>query len=635
MLGALWKAFGRHVTAGAAVLSVAGVVHAQQMLPPVEVVPAVVQSAPPFQPIVQAGGFVNPNAPRIQLVSGNETSKPGVLPAPANEGADLKARIDRLEKQNQELLEVLKSLQNRPAPMPALAPASTPLTAIEPNGAALSKQDVQKMVNEYLSSQEPGKAPTGAAAIDAGPKMYTVGKSLGLTGVWTTGPGAGGYQPWFETEDKSYRIHFGGRFHPDWVFGTGSDDDVASGKGGTGPFRESFDLRRARLEADGWIGEVVDFFVEFDFVQQLSTGAPFTSTAPGMPVGTTPNSETNTFTPVSPTDVWASINHIPVIGGLRVGNLKFPLGLDHLTSSRFLDFMERSSGFDTYYNRANGWEPGAMIFNTAYNDRLSWQLAATRHMNQFEGLTVGGGEWRYSGRLTALPWYQDNGCRMVHIGVGACYIDHLDLGQANLVGRWLLRNGGNNLQNVVGLARVFGTSQSIVNPELFINLGPLSIQAEYIASQVQGVTSYVTPLTGPTPAKIGERSFFSQAAYVQAMYFLTGEYRPYGKNTVHSSGPAPTRVVPHRNYFWVPGHGGSGNPFSAGAWQVGARYSYNDLTDGAIAGGVTNEVTFGLNWFLNPNMKFQWNYDIGYRTLTGGTSDGYYNGFGMRMAFDF
>lgn len=41
------------------------------------------------------------------------------------------------------------------------------------------------------------------------------------------------------------------------------------------------------------------------------------------------------------------------------------------------------------------------------------------------------------------------------------------------------------------------------------------------------------------------------------------------------------------------------------------------------------------DWFLNPNIKFQWNYDIGHRSLLGGTSDGYYSGFGMRMAMDF
>src|SRR5262249_471480 len=112
-------------------------------------------------------------------------------------------------------------------------------------------------------------------------------------------------------------------------------------------------------------------------------------------------------------------------------------------------------------------------------------------------------------------------------------------------------------------------------------------------------------------------------------------YRPYGTNAFHGSGAAPTRVVPLRNFFWVPGSGYCPNPFSTGAWQVGARYNWFSLDDGPINGGEINEVTLGINWFLNPNLKVQWNYDFGHRHLPGGTSDGNYSGFGMRVAFDF
>jgi phosphate-selective porin OprO/OprP len=148
------------------------------------------------------------------------------------------------------------------------------------------------------------------------------------------------------------------------------------------------------------------------------------------------------------------------------------------------------------------------------------------------------------------------------------------------------------------------------------------------------VTRFIAPGPPGAGVPVSSRTFYSQAAYIQALYFLTGEHRPYGRTALHGSGAAPTRVVPFRNYFWVPGHG-CGNPFSAGAWQVGARYSWTDLNSAGINGGTLNEVTLGLNWFLNPHMKFQWNYDIGHRSVTGLPSSGYYWGFGMRMAMDF
>jgi phosphate-selective porin len=48
--------------------------------------------------------------------------------------------------------------------------------------------------------------------------------------------------------------------------------------------------------------------------------------------------------------------------------------------------------------------------------------------------------------------------------------------------------------------------------------------------------------------------------------------------------------------------------FGHGAWQVGVRYNYLNLDDKGIDGGFLNDLTLGLNWYINPNMKFQWNF---------------------------
>jgi phosphate-selective porin OprO/OprP len=610
---------GRPALCGAWLLAGANLAQSQIGLPsiPQPVIPASAQESsrePAKSPLVAQELIQRPKG-----IGEPTTSAPLPLPAsPSND--ELRARVERLEKQNQELIDLLKSNQSKPvrAPEPAAPAASSQL---------LDKNDVQKMISDYLSEKE-SHAKAAQAKVEAD-KSYVVGKNLGLSGVWKS------HQPWFETQDQAFRIHVGGRFQPDWVFGAGADDAVIRGKGGTGAFQEGMNFRRARLEVDGWIYECIDFFVEYDFANQFSTGSPFTANLATGAVGTSPNSDANTLGVPAPTDVWAGINYIPVIGGIRIGNLKPAIGLDHLTSSRYLDFLERSSGFDTYYNRANGFAPGFMIFNYTEDQRMSWQLTATRANNTLFGFNLGSGEWDYCARITGLPYYEAEGRRMVHIGMGAKYIDHLDQGFANLNTRWLLRQAGPNLQNTVAQVVAFGDSQAIVNPELFINLGPLSIQSEYVSSWVNGVTSFRSQVTGPTAVGVPSRTFHSQTAYIQAMYFLTGEHRPYGKSALHGSGAAPTRVVPYRNYFWVPGHGGNGNPFSAGAWQVGARYCYSDLNDGPINGGTLHEVTLGVNWFLNPNMKIQWNYDIGHRSIPTGTSDGYYYGFGMRMAFDF
>ena len=60
------------------------------------------------------------------------------------------------------------------------------------------------------------------------------------------------------------------------------------------------------------------------------------------------------------------------------------------------------------------------------------------------------------------------------------------------------------------------------------------------------------------------------------------------------------RVVPKHNYR--PSEG------TWGAWQVGLRYDWLDLNSGQISGGQNQDCTLGLNWFLNPNLRFQLNY---------------------------
>ena len=40
---------------------------------------------------------------------------------------------------------------------------------------------------------------------------------------------------------------------------------------------------------------------------------------------------------------------MPWIGNLRIGNQKPPISFEHMTSSRFLNFLERSYGFDAFF----------------------------------------------------------------------------------------------------------------------------------------------------------------------------------------------------------------------------------------------------------------------------------------------
>ena len=94
------------------------------------------------------------------------------------------------------------------------------------------------------------------------------------------------------------------------------------------------------------------------------------------------------------------------------------------------------------------------------------------------------------------------------------------------------------------------------------------------------------------------------------------------------------RPVPYENFFRVRGEDGiivSGK----GAWQVGARYSQVNFNDAGTNGGIVRDVTLGLNWYLNPNLKFQFDTIVNEREIPGIASNGFVYGFGTRMALQF
>jgi phosphate-selective porin OprO/OprP len=106
--------------------------------------------------------------------------------------------------------------------------------------------------------------------------------------------------------------------------------------------------------------------------------------------------------------------------------------------------------------------------------------------------------------------------------------------------------------------------------------GPLSAQAEYSLASVSASGA------GMDADYSGFYAFIS--------FFLTGEHRNY-----KTSSAAFDRVKPAENF-------GVGS----GAIEVAARYSMLDLDDGPSTDEL-NDVTLGVNWYLNPNARIMLN----------------------------
>jgi phosphate-selective porin OprO/OprP len=218
-------------------------------------------------------------------------------------------------------------------------------------------------------------------------------------------------------------------------------------------------------------------------------------------------------------------------------------------------------------------------------------------------------------RITALPWYEDDGEELIHIGLGY-WGGEIVQDQLRDRARVILRNApGFTVPILVDTMEIGGSRQYTIAPELAMVWGSLTLQAEY-AGQF---------FTDATPNGVNVGTVFYSGGYVEALYFLTGEYQPYDKRAGVFG-----RVIPRHDYHLKK----TDCNWSCGAWQVGVRFSWLDLNDKTINGGTVYDWTAGLNWYLNPNMKVQFNAIAEHHNAPGVTP-GWISGTGVRAAYDF
>jgi phosphate-selective porin OprO/OprP len=268
------------------------------------------------------------------------------------------------------------------------------------------------------------------------------------------------------------------------------------------------------------------------------------------------------------TDVFISLEQLPGVGTLRVGHQKEPFSLEELTSSRFITFMERA--LPNVFAPARN--TGLLLQNAVAGERVTWAIGVFREA-ETSGDSIGAGGWNVTARVTGLPWYREKGRYLFHVGAAYTRKDPLEG-----VVRFRQRPEVHISPYLVDTGTLKADGVDIVGLESAWVVGPFSLQGEYMSVGVD------RPVGG---------SLRFQGYYVYAGVFLTGEHRAYKK----ASG-AFDRTKPRRNFR----EGGFG------AWELVVRYSGLDLTDGDVQGGVLQDWTVGLNWYLNDHTRWMLNY---------------------------
>ncbi len=363
-------------------------------------------------------------------------------------------------------------------------------------------------------------------------------------------------------------VTINGVFQADGVAFDQDDDSRAA----YGRVEGGGDFRRARLGAKGAVTDRMDYFMQMDFA---FFGRP-------------------TFT-----DLWVDFKDAGSLGTVRVGQWKQPFSLEVVSSFRYTTFMERAGTFQAFTPFRH---LGIGFYDNS--EDLNWTWAASYFrtgQDQFGGsLSTDGGNGM-AGRLTHLLWYDGaKGEDYLHVGTGYFLnappnertrfrsIPEIYVGEFVVPAGEPIGTSGQAVPDVANGTPFFvdtgvlnGTSltQSFGSEALWVR-GPLSWQSEAIGTVVD-------------TSSVGNG--FLWGGYSQVGFFLTGEHRPYDRKA-----GAVDRVIPFHSLAKC----GQG----IGAWEIAARWSYLDLTDNQIQGGDMQNLTFGLNWYANPNCKCVFNY---------------------------
>jgi phosphate-selective porin OprO/OprP len=276
-------------------------------------------------------------------------------------------------------------------------------------------------------------------------------------------------------------------------------------------------------------------------------------------------------------DVFLGISGIPFIGNFRVGNQKEPFGLEVLTSSKYITFIDRSLPTNFAPERNAGFQ----IYNSAMEERIFWALGVFSAGDHRDQAPMGNA---ITARVAGLVYYENKGEQLVHVGVAYSWRDC-----KSLVDSYSLRP--THMANKLLSSGTIGdaTSQMLLGAELLAIWGQFSLQAEYMMTQWDSKGYDDPQLWG---------------FYAYLSFFVTGEHRSY-------KGGALGRVKPLANFDMDGG---------MGAIEFAIRYAMMEFDDlpqfknvmSGYAEGGQSDITVAVNWYLNPNTRIMLNYMIAY-----------------------
>lgn len=277
---------------------------------------------------------------------------------------------------------------------------------------------------------------------------------------------------------------------------------------------------------------------------------------------------------------------------IRLGKQKEPFCMEQLASSSVLTFIERSL-VDTF-------SPGRQVGLLAAGNTNNFTWAGGVFTRDTTGMAGGAHDDTFdaAARLTWLPWRTESG-NVLHLGAA---VNRQEVREGDSL-RFSTRPEVSLIQKFADTGKFPAEGATGLGLETGTVIGSFHAAAEFVR------------VAADAPAS-GDPVFTAWS--VGGGWYLTGERRGYNRAT----------AVFDRTKVKDPLKAGGG----IGAWELTARMSVIDLSDGDIAGGELLDITLGLNWYLNNSVVLKTNI---VRSERSDLDDAAATLFVTRMQFDF
>jgi phosphate-selective porin OprO/OprP len=312
-------------------------------------------------------------------------------------------------------------------------------------------------------------------------------------------------------------------------------------------------------------------------------------------------------------EAWAQYTGLKPVR-IKLGAFEPNIGLAAAVSTSQMPLMERPAAAEIARNVAAGDSRSALQVagNGIFGEGDSGIATRWFFSTAVTGNTVGtinstgssaaqpfGEQQAWIGRIALAPFDTTNW--QAHFGLNAQYVFHPNDATGagaprypvQLRDRPELRIDGTRL---VDTSAIDARHVSVYGAEAGLTAANFLVESEYF--------KYKIDRRNPTGVSQGNPDF--DGWYVQGAWVLTGESRPYN--------PTEARFdAPKMAYNFNPAAG------TWGALELAARYSEVNLnwhegavgtapSAGAVRGGEQKIATVGVNWYLNPDIRFMLDY---------------------------